>query len=562
MIDLVPIGAGLKNRWKQMYTCQDNFANVQLNVCRPDMRPVVLTAPIYLDLPVNGGPNWPDRATYREPMSITNASEFRVLRIKPAEEQERTAKFQRFLIEATEMVPAITRIQVANQIQGPGESRADEAHSVYLQLLRIREVRKADLGFQDEMLEALDMNEDVQRRLALQILVARSGVSHIMGYLLRPWLLSASTSSLSPESGYPTLHARLATAALDNAEYSMKAIPLVQAMLPYPQANMIGAFISANLFNAATAFAVPVLRAVQAWRNASDGGDAEVRQLPAWPASFYPHHFGRGEGSIENLPTDDSDARQPYYPGQPGRPGNASPGILDGNVRTYANWILLILDTLTLLKSNYLGKEAEARLRALVDAHHIRDGTAAGTLSSLSGMAGTHPPIAPDLMYSGSAMGQASVPTYGGSAAHEQGSGGGAGMAGTVGRDGMMPGPMGMEGGGMAPYGQTGRLSNGASAGDGAGSGLGQEQAQMGMMSMAQGTKGTGSGTAPTATMATVADADATDRADDAGGMGMNVNMNMGMGVGADMRWLDELLSMDQSVWDGLLKDGSREIGM
>jgi hypothetical protein len=29
-----------------------------------------------------------------------------------------------------------------------------------------------------------------------------------------------------------------------------------------------------------------------------------------------------------------------------------------------------------------------------------------------------------------------------------------------------------------------------------------------------------------------------------------------------DFSWLDQLLGMDGSVWDGLLKDGSREIGV
>ena len=478
----------LIDRWKQIYTFYDNLADTTLNICRPDLRPVALRVPLDLDLPVDGGAHWPDRASYRVPDPITNASEFRVLRVKPATELERTAKFQLFLMEVTDLVPQITRVQNA----ATDEGRAEMAHSVYLQLLRMRDVRKDELGLSDDLLKTLDTNEEVQRRLALQILVARSGYGHITGYLLRPWLSSANAASLSPDSGYPTLHARLATAALENAEYCMKSIPLVQAMLPYPQANMIGAFISANLFNAATAFAVPVLRAVQAWRNTGDS-DEDVRALPAWPSSFYPFHTKGGAQPPIDWPGS-SRTNNPQQSSTRGPDADiAAAQHLGGNVGMYANWILLILDTLTLLKSNYLGKEAEERLRALVDAHHIRDGTRVRN-------AATHPfdfgvaVAGVGIRDADPGMAQGGFPVGSGVNAELE-----ADLR-AISGDATAVDPMLQQGTGML------------SAGDAA---------------MA----GRGIGTDPAA-------------------------------MGVDLRWLDELLSMDSSIWDGLLRDGSREIGM
>jgi hypothetical protein len=49
-----------------------------------------------------------------------------------------------------------------------------------------------------------------------------------------------------------------------------------------------------------------------------------------------------------------------------------SPANMDGTVRKYADRILLCLETLSLLKGNYLGHEAEQRLRVLISSHNIR----------------------------------------------------------------------------------------------------------------------------------------------------------------------------------------------
>ena len=354
-----------------MYTNQDDLSDVRINFCLPDLRAFRLESPVDLDIEMKGGPLWPDRNLYQPPSELTDAAELRMLRFKLPGEVDRSTSFKKCFYEATDVLPAITRIRSPVL---PPDLKGEMALMLEHVLLKLRDVRTIEYGLSDAQVTALDAAQHIPRRLISQILVIRSVIAQVISYLLRPWLLSSSSVLLDITSNPSTLHGRLALAALENAEFSMKCIPMLRELSAYPQLNVIGAFVSASLFNAATALAVPVLRSVQISQAAMTGAAPcrstilpDLPALPVWPNSFNKSTLEGGTDGLDGYGNErviENSANRSQWDN---RPAN-----LDGTVRQYADRILLCLETLSLLKGNYLGNEAERRLRALVASHNIR----------------------------------------------------------------------------------------------------------------------------------------------------------------------------------------------
>jgi hypothetical protein len=110
-----------------------------------------------------------------------------------------------------------------------------------------------------------------------------------------------------------------------------------------------------NLFNAATCFAITILRAVRTWTIGSNA---------------------RYEDDIHIL-SNGSDLTRPNRTLEPNHlEANAQvPSVIyfDEVIRDRANKILLVLDKLSLLKANPIGKSAEQRLARLIERYGLRD---------------------------------------------------------------------------------------------------------------------------------------------------------------------------------------------
>ena len=331
-------GVEAERRWSQFYGAPDPFAGTRVNLCRPEMAPIPTTRPVVLNLPA------PHNLASKQP-----DARFRVLRLRSEEELDRVYRLRHIMGDIADSIP---RVQAYLRKIGKVDSDIllSECELLYRDLQAWVEIRLPQQGFTVPAVEDLDPTDIVSCRYASQSLVLSLAIGHISANLLRHWLEVSDITSSSPSP-----HKRLYAACLDNAKRCMETIPLIKALVKSKQGPVIVSFMAGNLFNAATSYAIPVLRAVRHWTARDTQPD--IASLPHWPGD---------------------DPRNPPQRANPAS-GHLPMSIYsDSTVKECATNILVILDGLSELKANPLGQQAEKRLGALISQYGLRDAQSAG----------------------------------------------------------------------------------------------------------------------------------------------------------------------------------------
>lgn len=298
----------------------------RVNYCRATTQHPFLKGPIELDLPGNAELG------------------FRVFRTVSQHERSKSAHYQNLMADLDVIVGDIraynkrTMHGFDNDLER--HNLAAHCQSLYASLFDIRERKAPQLGFSDTNLEELDLNDPASARSAAMALVIHNAIGYLSSSITRPWLIEDPRNP-----GEQTLH----DACLETATRAMSTMSVTKALVATRNAPFVPAFSSGNLFNSATSFAVPVLRAVKLWTN--ENRDEDIKQLQVTP-NLHKQHPDSAIGPGHKLP---------------------STIYIDGTIRTYANNILLILDTLKALNISPLGAEAEKRLSMLIQKFGLRD---------------------------------------------------------------------------------------------------------------------------------------------------------------------------------------------
>jgi len=300
----------------------------RINYCRATTQHPFLKGPIELDLPGNAELG------------------FRVFRTVSQHERSKSAQYQNLMADLDVIVG---EIRVYHKRMGPGFDSDSERHnlaahcqSLYASLFEIRERKAPRLGFSDTDLEDLDLNDPASARSAAMTLVIHNAIGFLSSSITKPWLIEDPRTPAEQ-----TLH----DACLEAGTRAMSHMAVTKALVATRNAPFVPAFSSGNLFNSATSFAVPVLRAVKLWT--TENRDADIKELQVVP-NLHTHinQDMASHGPPRSLP---------------------STIYIDSAVRTYANNILLILDTLKALNISPLGAEAEKRLSMLIQKFGLRD---------------------------------------------------------------------------------------------------------------------------------------------------------------------------------------------
>jgi hypothetical protein len=313
--------------WTKMIDPSPSLLDDQrVNICRSSAAHPFLKGPIELDLPGNADLG------------------FRVFRTVSQYERSKSAQYQ-LLMSDIDVIVAEIRMYQKRLSHGFGSEQdrqnlAAHCQSLYASLFELRERKAPRLGFSDINLGDLDLNDPASARSAAMTLVIHNAIGYLSSSITRPWLIEDPRTPVEQ-----TLH----DACLEVGTRAMATMEVTKALVATRNAPFVPAFSSGNLFNSATLFAVPVLRAVKLWTN--DNRDDEIRQLKLIP-NLHDQAAQVTGGPPRNLP---------------------STIYIDGAVRTYANNILLILDTLKALNISPLGAEAEKRLSMLIQKFGLRD---------------------------------------------------------------------------------------------------------------------------------------------------------------------------------------------
>lgn len=298
----------------------------RINFCRATTQHPFLKGPVELDLPG------------------TAELGFRVFRTVSQHERSKSAQYQNLMADLDVIVG---EIRVYHKRIAPGFDSDSERHnlaahcqSLYASLFEIRERKAPRLGFSDTDLGELDLNDPASARSAAMALVIHNAIGFLSSSITKPWLIEDPRTPAEQ-----SLH----DACLEAGTRAMSHMAVTKALVATRNAPFVPAFSSGNLFNSATSFAVPVLRAVKLWT--TENRDDEIKELKAVP-NLHTHHIQDPNGPPRKLP---------------------STIYIDGAIRTYANNILLILDTLKALNISPLGAEAEKRLSMLIQKFGLRD---------------------------------------------------------------------------------------------------------------------------------------------------------------------------------------------
>jgi len=247
------------------------------------------------------------------------------------------------MLDALDLIPRVVAFQRRIGYIEP-EVLLRECEIVYRDLLFWLEYKLPSEQFGEPTPGDIDPTNLVSCRYAAQALVLNLVVGHMAANLLRHWLVF---DEVGPSSPFP--QRRMYAACLDNAKRIMGFIPTIKALVPAKHGPMTVPFMALNLFNAATSYAIPVLRAVRYWT--SRDTQADISSMPMWPIA-YPRNPPALQRTAGRLPIS-------IY--------------TDSTVKECATNILVILDGLSELKANPLGQVAERRLAALITQYGLRD---------------------------------------------------------------------------------------------------------------------------------------------------------------------------------------------
>lgn len=344
-----------------LFAGPDPIADVRVNLNRPadtpdtSLRCPISLPPFHLPLPFETS----------SPSPRHNLP-FRVLRLKSDEEVRRTASFYRVRFDMRDIF-ALVRDYLHRLHRDPSTDRQnviDHCADVNRQIDEWKHTILPSAGFPLPQMDSVDFSDPLACRTVAQSLLLHDIIGRMAAQILRHWLDVDHDDGLAPISASlaetlaltltrPTLQT-LQVACLDNAARVVSTIPTVKALLHSRMGPFLVTMSAANLFNAATTFAIPLLRAVRQLAGASEQTSRdEVLRLPVWPEDVYP---------------------QPPDRTGPGRMGRL-PSVIynDESIRGYAVNILLILDALSHFRASPLGEAAEKRLESLITQYGLKD---------------------------------------------------------------------------------------------------------------------------------------------------------------------------------------------
>ncbi|ORY31284.1 hypothetical protein BCR39DRAFT_587609 [Naematelia encephala] len=328
-----------QTRWSMLISGSQSSSSSRYNLCRPSYRTHHLSGPIslpQLESPDEGAPT---------------PSYFRAFHVKSEYEQQRTIDYWHLSHDFAELLPRARAYMDRVEAGANTDTLASMCDSLYSELLIWREQKMPAAGYPFLDVDDVDYTEPSACREAAQGLVLYHAIAHLSAVILRRWLLDSDDSPVTPTKS------RLREACIANAESSMRTMPVIRALLASNFGPFIAPFASANLFNAAMCFAVPVLRAVR--QRTSHDREDDIRALPAWPDAMYPKNSNglRLQGDLANKQLPSSIYSDP-------------------TVRRSANNILIIFDALSDLGTSPLGTSAKERLSQLIQQFGLADSQA------------------------------------------------------------------------------------------------------------------------------------------------------------------------------------------
>lgn len=322
--------------WAIMHEPTSNaLQNCRVNLCDPSATHPYLKAPLDLNLP--GEADLP----------------FRVFRMISKGERQASQNFIKVLVSIDRIVPEVRawRLRLDRGYSSELEKLdlVGRSQSVYTSLVDIRNREAPEAGFDDGKINSYNLSDPASARMAAMTLLLHNAIEFLMTSVTRHWLTNNNPSSSAEQA--------LQDACLETANRAIKWMDVSKALVTTRNAPFVPAFASANLFNAATAFTVPVLRAVKLWTTSNR--DEDVKDLPTIPNNSLHHRIANGWA----IPPNETSSR-----------GSLPTTIyIDSTIRGYANNILLILDTLKALNVSPLGEETEQRLEMLIKRYGLRD---------------------------------------------------------------------------------------------------------------------------------------------------------------------------------------------
>lgn len=306
--------------------------NCRINICEPSEPHPYLTGPIDLALP--GDADLP----------------FRIFRVISQRERQEAEQFVRVLMSIDRCVPEVRtwRLRLARGYSTELEKShlVNLSQSIYASLADMRDREAPEAGFDDGKINNHNLSDPASARTAAMTLLLHNAIEFLMTSVTRHWLTNNNPTSLAEQA--------LQDSCLETANRAIRWMNMSKALVTTRNAPFVPAFASSNLFNAATAFTVPLLRAVKLWTTSNR--DADIKDLPTMPDVG---HIARDRSSVPS--------EMSYRDSLP------STIYIDSTIRLYANNILLILDTLKALNVSPLGAETEKRLEMLIQRYGLRD---------------------------------------------------------------------------------------------------------------------------------------------------------------------------------------------
>ena len=297
----------------------DTLGSTRINLCRPSPITSNLTAPIKLDLAP--APDLP----------------LRLFRVVSEVETATVASYRDIAADFANIIPTLRPLlEDLPSVQDYGSEKwtraVDQSHRLLRDIEHWRTFKLPAAGL--HMIPIDNTSSPMISQQATRSLVMHNAVGCIEGFITRHWLTMGKTNS-TPQL---VLH----DVCLRNAVRAVDTIPTIRTLLHTRHAPMVSTFIAACLFNAATCFAIPVLRAANA--------AASVPDLPSWPEDVSPQHTGVANVAI---------------------------AVNDPEIKQYASYILQILDTLVALNAFPCGELAQNRLVGLIEQYGLRDASSA-----------------------------------------------------------------------------------------------------------------------------------------------------------------------------------------
>lgn len=282
-----------------------------MNICRPTLSSHDLLAPIHLDLPGSDLP-------------------LRLFRVKSQEEYRICASYRELMTDFSDVMPKVHRLMTTlpSAERYGSDEWAKAVEETYKVQQEMREWREKKLPLAGLVVGPVDPESPLSCHRQARSVLFHHAVGCVEGIITRHWLTMGKFGS--------ALQQHLHDECLMNAQRAFNTIPTVRALLETRHAPFVSTFIVCGLFNAATCFAIPLLRAVNAM-------DKVV--LPAWPEEVIPS----AEQKINTLAV-----------------------FNQADIKQYANNILIILDVLAAFNALPCGKLAQDRLEALIQQFGLR----------------------------------------------------------------------------------------------------------------------------------------------------------------------------------------------